>query len=150
LGDTNRLLGDHGAGFHFDAAGKRWTLSPLTQARKAEFEAWLEASAYARADEMEKVNPTAASKYRERLDGRVDAGEFTFGRPVTVRALGTNEGAVEMLRILLRPRHPEVNAESVLDLLGGDEGEQAAAAVQRVVEDFAKSQQRRGKKSDPQ
>ncbi len=127
MGEINRILGDAGAGIQFEAAGRRWTLSALTKGRQGEFEAYLEALAYAKAER------TGNAAFVSRVEDKIAGGHYGFGGKVCQAALATPDGAVEMLRILLRPAHPETTTESVLALLEAD-GEAVNAALRRLIE----------------
>lgn len=136
MGEINRLLGEAGAGTQFDAAGERWTLSPLTKGRQAEFEAWMEANALAKADTLEASGKAeTAMRFRSRIEDKIAADHYTFGGQACMLALATPPGIVEVLRILLKPKHPTATAETVLRLMESDPAA-VSGAVKRVVEDY--------------
>lgn len=114
--DTQIVLGQHGAPFQFDWDGKTYTLAFRTQRVKAEMERWAKQRAVRQLVALKDVLP--ADEYQSRMDRLlasfddpddprdVDAagkpqGGYAFGGARVQKLLGTDEGALALLRVML-------------------------------------------------
>lgn len=121
MGEINRALGEAGAGCSLEIGGEMWILSWPTKGMQAKYEDWLERrarkAALAWADDLDE---DAYQGMLARVNGEIAAGKYTFGQPACLAAMKTADGFLELMRLLLEPKHPRITTEKVRQLLEAD------------------------------
>lgn len=129
MGDVNAALGASGAGVQFDLLGKTWTLSYATKGMQAKFSAWLKRQALANLQESRDL--LSKQEYAEAIAVVLSPGRYDFLGAECQEAMRRPAGMVELLRLMLEPRHPGVTTETVVDLLEAD-AEAVVACLQSM------------------
>lgn len=114
MGDINKVLGAAGPGL---TIGDK-TLTRPTKRMQAAFEDWLEARARKQVAAFAGVvSDDGLAGMAERFAERAEAGEYSFGGERCMKALATLPGCLEMIRLMLLPKHPDATADDAERLM---------------------------------
>lgn len=109
MGEINQALGVYGAGHQFTIGGKEYTLAPVHQRTKADFEAWMEAEArkdvYA---EREHMDPEAFACLVSKFVKEKSGGVYSWMGEQFRRVYPTVPGMVRLFYLLTRKFHPDL------------------------------------------
>ena len=152
--DINNSLGYAGAGATVEALGQTWTFMPASYGIQAQFEQWLQAGAEdrimdakdrydARSEEWNEKNrklPKAMRRpnrdlYREQMEAlqiRIDAGHYSWAGDILLQSLAQINGMVQMSLFCLQERHPNIDAQTVKDIMA-DAGPPFTLAYQKAL-----------------
>ena len=112
---VNEVLGAQGAGELVRALGRTWTVMPVTQAIKAEFEAWLKFQA--RQSILEAKPQVDNITYQDMLSAfNTDAagGKFRWQGEAFRKSLADLPGMCYLGYLLMRGKHPGITEDEVL------------------------------------
>lgn len=126
--ETSDLVG---SGQVIEALGQAWYFAPVGPSIRGAFSNLLKAKARAELKQQRKDGILSPDEYRENLAIMTDqftVGDYNWGAPTdpggtgsTVeKALETVAGKVQVVQLLLKPRHGDVPLEKVYELIAAD------------------------------
>ncbi len=126
MGEINRALGSSGGGITVEALGETWTVSYINQRMKGQMESWLENRARQKLIACkDDLDPT---DYEERMDlqeQNIAAGVYSYdGKPMKKAlhsAITGSAGIYQLLKVLMKPSHPDLTNQDIEQLLEKEE-----------------------------
>lgn len=108
------LAGLYGVGPLVTFEGEELAFTPLDFEAQAQFSRWLERRAW-EAQRRAEANQTSdqAARSAAALLGDIAAGEYAFGGNVASKAVWTRAGMAQLFLLSLRPKHPEIDPETI-------------------------------------
>jgi hypothetical protein len=132
MGEISRALGQ-GSSLSFQ--GKNYTLAPWSYDLQGEFERYLEDKAWETCRRAsQRLSKEEADELRAQTLRDITAGVYTFGGPVSAKALQSLPHLKRLLYLMLEKKHPEVTPQLV-DEMVDQNLEQVIAAVNEVNAD---------------
>jgi hypothetical protein len=143
LSDVSDALGQVGPGEQFTSLGEVWSLAPVGPGLRAEYSTWAKrearqlitaSKAYLTALEVKED----LGDYREALD----AGEYDWGPPppdgvgmgeAISAILSGIKGQMNLVRVLLRPKHGDVPIGRVASIVQGADSDELQEALGRCL-----------------
>jgi len=143
MSDVTDTLGQAGTGEQFSSLGEVWALAPIGPGPRAEFSMW------AKREARQLITASKAyltplevkedlADYREALD----AGDYDWGPPPpdgvgagsAINAiLAGIKGQMNLIRILLRPKHGNLPVGKVASIVQGADHEELQEAIARCL-----------------
>ena len=134
MGEINQTLGIYGAGHKATIGGKDYTLTPVVQRTKAEFEAWMEGEArkeiYAH---QAFLQPEAFAAVVTCYVKDKAVGVYSWLGEQFCRVYPTVAGIKQLFYSLTRKAHAETLLPDDIDRLAEEDLEGMAAAVNEVL-----------------
>lgn len=133
--DQNRALGAAGAPIRLPAGDKTYLLSVCTKRVQTDFQEWLKERAKREVLTIQELSPDQVGMALAKIAQDAAAGVYAWNGTAGLKARSTWEGIAQVLYLLLRRNHPEIQP-------GGDEIEQimeehtesAAAAIKESID----------------
>lgn len=116
--DQLDLLGEAGAVYTIDHAGKKYKMSRMTGQLKAEWEMFLR-TRWIRLIKEEREALTEEA-YERRMDDyrqKVDEGFFNVKMPHSQKMMSSEEGYEFIVKLIFKPYHPDLTQNELFDLV---------------------------------
>lgn len=151
MGALSNILGSAGAPTPLIMAGVTYQLSPLTKRKQDEVQQWLVERALVGASDMKRALKLDSATYASllhKINQDVASGAYGFGGEEYQKAMGTFDGMVRMLWVMLKPNHADFEGTEGLDKLEElveNNIEDVQAAFERISAEIEEENQKKTK-----
>ena len=122
-------------GYSFDWKGQTYTIGPITQEVKAEFEKWHKQTALNGVFQLRGMVPTDDFTRMLAQVGRdIDIGKFQFGKSASTIEMNSETGRLVLLRLMLR--RPDLTIDALTEMTNDEQTNHVIAVlITRMIEE---------------